>query len=98
MQDYIITEKAGRIVAGHRNTGVGTTLSLTESQAKHELRLGTLIPRKPKAVAVATSDVDDAPEISMKLTLAQLQAIAEERKIEVAPGATKRQIIEALGG
>jgi hypothetical protein len=42
MNRYVITEKAGRFVAGQTNTGVGTVLTLTEKQAEHELRLGTL--------------------------------------------------------
>jgi hypothetical protein len=44
MPRYAITEKAGRFVAGTNNTGVGTVLTLTEKQAEHELRLGTLVP------------------------------------------------------
>jgi hypothetical protein len=44
MPRYAITEKAGRFVAAHRNTGVGMVLELTEKQAEHELRLGTLMP------------------------------------------------------
>lgn len=42
MPRYAITEKAGPFVAAHRNTGVGTILLLSERQAEHELRLGTL--------------------------------------------------------
>jgi len=42
MPRYAITERAGPFVAAHRNTGVGTVLELTERQAEHELRLGTL--------------------------------------------------------
>lgn len=44
MNRYAITEKAGRFVAGQTNIGVGTVLTLTEKQAEHELRLGTLRP------------------------------------------------------
>jgi hypothetical protein len=43
MPRYAITERAGPFVAAHRNTGVGTVLELTERQAEHELRLGTLV-------------------------------------------------------
>lgn len=43
MPRYAITEKAGPFVAARRNTGVGTVLDLTELQAEHELRLGTLV-------------------------------------------------------
>ena len=42
MPRYAITERAGPFVAAHRNTGVGTVLVLSERQAEHELRLGTL--------------------------------------------------------
>lgn len=42
MPRYAITEKAGLFVAGFRNPGVGTVLELSERQAAHELRLGTL--------------------------------------------------------
>lgn len=42
MPRYAITERAGRFVAGQTNTGVGTVLTLTEKQAEHEVRLGTL--------------------------------------------------------
>jgi len=44
MAKYLITEKAGRFVAGHRNTGVGTVLDLLPLAAEYELRLGTLVP------------------------------------------------------
>ena len=43
MPRYAITEKAGPFVAAHRNTGVGTILQISERQAEHEVRLGTLI-------------------------------------------------------
>ena len=43
MPRYAITEKAGRFVAAYRNTGVGMVLELTERQAEHELRLGSLV-------------------------------------------------------
>lgn len=44
MAQYIITEKAGTFVAGHRNTGVGTMLDLPPVAAEYELTLGTLRP------------------------------------------------------
>ena len=44
MKRYAITERAGRFVAGYNNTGVGTVLTLTDKQAEHEVRLGTLRP------------------------------------------------------
>jgi hypothetical protein len=53
MPRYAITERAGPFVAGIRNTGVGTVLDLTERQAEHELRLGTLVrlPEPGESVA-----------------------------------------------
>lgn len=44
MAKYLITEKAGAFVAGHRNTGVGTVLELPPLAAEYELTLGTLRP------------------------------------------------------
>ena len=71
---YAITERAGPFIAGIRNTGVGTVLDLTERQAEHELRLGTLVrlpgahegaaaePRtEPPAVAAETPEPSVAP-------------------------------------
>jgi hypothetical protein len=51
MPRYAITEKAGRFVAGQNNTGVGAVLTLTEKQAEHELRLGTLQALDGKSAA-----------------------------------------------
>lgn len=57
MPRYAITEKAGRFVAGQNNTGVGTVLTLTEKQAEHEVRLGSLQPLDvPAADAPATEE------------------------------------------
>lgn len=56
MPRYAITERAGRFVAGHTNTGVGTVLTLTGKQAEHEVRLGTLVSvdlPKPETVTGA---------------------------------------------
>ena len=73
MPRYAITERAGPFVAAHRNTGVGTVLDLTERQAEHELRLGTLVrlpephesaaaePRIEPPVAPAPPDSSTAP-------------------------------------
>ncbi len=65
MPRYAITERAGPFVAAHRNTGVGTVLDVTERQAAHELRLGTLVRlTEPYGGAVIEPQVDppvDAP-------------------------------------
>lgn len=37
---YIVTDEAGRDVAGMASPGAGQTIRLTEAQAEHPLRLG----------------------------------------------------------
>ena len=49
MPKYLITEKAGTFVAGHRNNGVGSTLDLPAVAAEYELTLGTLVPAEEAA-------------------------------------------------
>ena len=62
MPRYAITDKAGRFVASHRNTGVGMVLELTDKQAEHELRLGTLVALgTPSAPPKPASDAPAAP-------------------------------------
>lgn len=43
MKTYIITEKAGHRVAGFRNTGVGTYLTMPEEQAAGALAAEELV-------------------------------------------------------
>jgi hypothetical protein len=62
MERYAITERAGRFVAGQNNTGVGTILTLTEKQAEHEVRLGTLVPVD---LPMPTIDVGAAPQVAI---------------------------------
>jgi hypothetical protein len=69
MPRYAITETAGRFVAGTNNTGVGTVLTLTEKQAEHEVRLGTLrlldgANPEPKDVTEPSSalPIEDEPD------------------------------------
>lgn len=70
MPRYAITETAGRFVAGQTNTGVGSVMELTEKQAEHEVRLGSLraLDVKPaakptrSAKLAAKSDVPEATE------------------------------------
>ena len=66
MPRYAITETAGRFVAGQTNTGVGTILTLTEKQAEHEVRLGSLraLDAKPtkSEKAAAKSEAPEAKE------------------------------------
>jgi len=51
MKRYAITEKAGPMVAGRNNTGVGSVLTLAEKEAKYELKLGTLVDLEAQAKA-----------------------------------------------
>jgi hypothetical protein len=63
MAKYLITEKAGRFVAGHRNTGIGTVLELLPHAAEYELRLGTLVPADlPRLQVEAANEVVSEPE------------------------------------
>lgn len=59
MPTYIITEKAGRFVAGHRNTGVGTALEIPAIAAEYEIILGTLrAADEPAPVDMTAQQVD----------------------------------------
>ena len=66
MPRYAITETASRFVAGQTNTGVGTVLELTEKQAEHEVRLGSLRaldvkPAAKQAKSAKPASKPDAP-------------------------------------
>ena len=102
MPRYAITEKAGRFVAGRNNIGAGSVLNLTEKQAAHEVRLGTLRlldlqrpddqPKaKPSAQAghVETIDLND-------MTVAELRAMADKQGLDLASDLRKAEIIEAI--
>ena len=70
MPRYAITETAGRFVAGQTNTGVGTILTLTEKQAEHEVRLGSLRaldvkPAAKQAKPAKPASKPDIPEATM---------------------------------
>lgn len=54
MKAYLITDKAGRRVAGQRNTGVGTRLFLDKLQAAAAAEAGELIE--------AATDTAETPE------------------------------------
>jgi hypothetical protein len=66
MPRYVITEKAGRFVAGQRNSGVGPELILTEQQAKAGVREGTLILRKEQADVQPRVDASEAAKDAAK--------------------------------
>ncbi len=81
MPRYAITEKAGRFVAAHRNTGVGMVLELTEKQAEHELRLGSLVA------------LDTPPELSVPPPAMAAETTAQEAKpppVTATPEAARR--------
>ncbi len=40
MSEFIVTEEAGKEVAGIANPGAGETITLSEAQAEHALRIG----------------------------------------------------------
>ena len=67
MPRYAITERAGRFVAGHTNTGVGTVLTLSEKQAEHEVRLGTLVSVDLPKPETVTQGAKEAPKARTQL-------------------------------
>ena len=89
MPRYAITERAGPFVAAHRNTGVGSVLHLTERQAEHELRLGTLVRlHQPDESAAVEPQVDPAPVTSASLELSTAPAGEQEPD---APAPSRKQ-------
>ena len=70
MPDYIITGSAGRRIAGHPNTGVGTTISLPEGLAAGFVATGEL------RLANAGQEIDASPEnpaAGSKVTVAAVE-------------------------
>jgi len=51
MPRFAITETAGRIVAGHTNTGVGSVLTISDAQAADALKSGHLVALDAKGCA-----------------------------------------------
>ena len=96
MPRYVITEKAGRFVAGHTNTGAGTILSLTKKAADHEVRLGTLLPVDEPAspLPVAPVVVDPVAASSSVRSVAADVVVAEaqaEPKQEASKAPARRR-------
>jgi hypothetical protein len=88
MPRYAITERAGPFVAAHRNTGVGTVLDLTERQAEHELRLGTLVRlTEPNGSAAVEPRID--PPIVAPAPPEPSTAPASEQEAIVPPPSRK---------
>lgn len=79
MPRYAITEKAGPFVASYRNSGVGTVLELTERQAEHELRLGTLTALDI-ARAKTQPRLDETPEATDNAAVAQVPVESKPRR------------------
>ena len=89
MPRYAITERAGPFVAAHRNTGVGTVLDLTERQAEHELRLGTLVRlHQPDESAAVEPQVDPALVTPAPLELSTAPVSEQET---AAPAPSRKQ-------
>jgi hypothetical protein len=84
MPRYAITERAGPFVAAHRNTGVGTVLELTERQAEHELRLGTLV-----ALPAATREA--APVSAPEAPAANVTPVVSDTEAEPAPARKQKR-------
>ncbi len=69
MPNFLITEKAARLVGGTFNTGVGTVLALSSDAAARDVELCALIPIGPteaelaaEAAARAAAEAE-APEV-----------------------------------
>lgn len=97
MPKYAITAKAGRRVAGRNNTGVGSILELSEQAAAFDVRAGALRPLdgaapEPDGAGAKTLDADDLE----KLTVKELEALADERGVDLPGDARKADIVAAL--
>jgi hypothetical protein len=90
MPRYAITERAGPFVAAHRNTGVGTVLELTERQAEHELRLGTLV-WLPEPDQAATGKPDVVPVIVAAPPELPATPISEQKADAAVPSRRPRR-------
>lgn len=89
MPKYQITEKAGRYVAGMRNTGVGTDIVLTEKQAEAALREGSIVAALTK---------EEAAEVDKKLREeAEKEADAEKAKAAKEAEAKAKADAKAAG-
>lgn len=105
MPRYAITEKAGRMVAGTNNIGVGAVLNLTEKQAAHELRLGSLrlldvqrpddMPSKTAASPEPSEDHEPSDDLEA-MTVAELRTLAAEAGVEIGSDWRKADIVAAI--
>ncbi len=93
MPRYAITEKAGRFVAGHRNTGVGTILYIPAVAAEYEITLGTLRAVEQPVAEVKAAAIEAAPaaEPEAEPIEADEPAPVEEPVAEDKPAAKKKK-------
>ncbi|MCA1776045.1 MAG: hypothetical protein LC676_10680 [Loktanella sp.] len=97
MAKYQITKTAGRFVAGHRNTGVGTILDMPEAAAAFDLRTGALVPMGAAPAGSPTPEVYKAtPDQLNDMLKAELIDYAEARGIDLADGLLKAEILEEI--
>lgn len=110
LKEYKVTEKAGRHVAGQRNNGVGSTMLLTEAQAKLAVDTGQLKPmfgkNDPPAKVTgsadelysngAETDVDEGDRPSMDWTKDDLVKHAADIGAEHDADAKKADILAAI--
>ena len=89
MPRYAISERAGPFVAGHRNTGVGTVLDLTERQAEHELRLGTLVRLPEPHESAAAETRVEPPAVAAAMPEPSVAPVIEQESN--APAPSRRQ-------
>lgn len=77
MKAYLITERAGRRVAGQRNNGVGTLLFLDELQAAEAVEAGHLVE--------AATDAAETPEKIAQDEMGDTAGGKGSRKAKKAP-------------
>jgi hypothetical protein len=97
MKTYIVTAKAGQMVAGHNNRGVGSTLTLSEEAARAAVEAGHLRQMADPVVAEAgdAENPDAAKEPAAKpLTKAQKVAQAKADKEAADAAAAKAKADE----
>jgi len=75
---------------------LGTTVQLTDEEAKPLIDLGVVVLGEPEDASSAAPAVALAPETLGKLNIAELTAYAQAHGVTVATDATKAQIIDAL--
>jgi hypothetical protein len=102
--EYVITEKAGRIVANRVNTGVGTKLWMTVEEAAASVEAGMLVLVEAEEAAEDEAGANGdgggssaAPERDLsKMNKASLLQQAQEAGVEIGEDATKADIIAAI--